>query len=137
MNEIIIEKLYKLSKKALKKNEIAVAAIIVKDNKIISSTINKRQKKHDVTGHAEIIAIRKAERKIRDWRLDGYIMYVTLKPCKMCETIINEARIDKCYYIIDSNQKEQKNNSTAVCHLQTKENDKFKKIFQESFKKMR
>ena len=55
--------LIKLMDKAEKKNEIPVAAIIVKDDKIIASAYNKRQKKNDVMGHAEILTIKKAEKK--------------------------------------------------------------------------
>ena len=137
MNENILNKLINLSKKSLKKNEIAVAAIVEKNNKIISYAYNKRMKNKDVTAHAEIIAIRKAEKKIKDWRLDGYNMYVTLKPCKMCEEVIKESRIDKCYYIIDKPDNKQTNSRTNICYLQTNKDGVIKSIFQKSFKKLR
>ena len=137
MLDQIIDKLIKLSNKALKKNEIAVAAVIIKNDKIIASAYNKRQKRHDVTAHAEIIAIKKAERKIGDWRLDGCSMYVTLKPCKMCEEVINESRIDNCYYLINKPEKNSKTNKkTGVCYQQTN-NEKLIRLFQKSFKKLR
>lgn len=137
MDQKIYKQLLKLTKKALRKSEIAVAAVIVKNNKIIASAYNKRQKQCDVTGHAEIIAIRKAEKKIRDWRLDGYDMYVTLKPCKMCEIIINESRIEQCFYLIDKPEEKQTQMETKICYLQTKETDKIYNLFKKSFKKLR
>ncbi len=137
MNEIIINKLIKLSKKALKKNEIAVAAVIAKNNKIVATGYNKRQHGYDVTQHAEIIAIRKAEKKIKDWRLDGYDMYVTLKPCKMCEEVIAESRIDNCYYFINKPELRKKNNKPKICYMQTKGIDEIENIFKKSFKKLR
>ena len=95
---------YKESLKANKKNEIPVGAVIVKNNKIISKAKNNRQKKYNVLGHAEIIAILKAEKKLKDWRLDGCTLYVTLEPCDMCYKIINESRIDKVEYLVSKNK---------------------------------
>ena len=109
---------YKESSKAFKKNEIPVGAIIVKNNKIISKAHNNRQKKHNVLGHAEINCILKAEKKIRDWRLDGCIMYVNLKPCELCQQVIKESRLDSVFYIIDnekSNQTITNIEKTNVC----------------------
>ena len=95
----ILNKLFKLANKSLKKNEFPVAAIIYKDNKIISCGYNKRNKTKKTTDHAEIIAIEKANKKIKDWRLTNFEMIVTLEPCDMCKTVIKEARIKKVYYL--------------------------------------
>lgn len=109
MNEII-ELLIKLSMKAFNKNEIPVAAIITdKNNHIIAKSYNNRQRCHRVTGHAEINCILKAEKKIKDWRLNEYIMYVTLEPCDMCYEIIKESRLDKVYYLVQQNKTKRKN----------------------------
>ncbi len=97
-----METAYKEALKAYRKNEIPVGAVVVIDNKIVAKAHNNRQKKANVLGHAEINAIIKAEKKIRDWRLDHAVMYVTLMPCQMCQTIINEARIKKIYYLLDA-----------------------------------
>ncbi len=137
MNDKIINKLINLSNKSLKKNEIAVAAVIVKNNKIISSAYNKRMHNNDVTAHAEIIAIKKAEKKLKDWRLNGYEMYVTLKPCKMCEEVIKASRLDACYYFIDKSEESKEYSKTTVCYKQTKYNEKLLNLFQKSFKKLR
>lgn len=100
MNEYINE-LLKLSKKAYKNNEVPVGAIIVFNNKIIGKGYNVRTKNNDVLGHAEIIAIRKAARKLKDWRLNECDLYVTLEPCSMCKEIIKQSRIKNVYYLVN------------------------------------
>lgn len=100
-----MEEAYKESLKALRKKEIPVGAVIIKDQKIIAKAHNLRQKKHNILGHAEILCINKAEKKLKDWRLNGCEMYVTMKPCKMCEEIIKESRLEKVYYLSESNYK--------------------------------
>ena len=95
----------KEAKKAFKKDEIPVGAVIVKDSQIIAKSHNNRQKKHWIFGHAEINCILKAEKKIKDWRLDECELYVTLEPCDMCKIFIKEARIKKINYILTRNGK--------------------------------
>ena len=87
-----------LAKKAAKRGEIPVGAVIVKGEKIIAKAYNKREKKQLATAHAEIAAIDKACRKLKSWRLDGCEIFVTLEPCLMCLGAILNARIDKLYY---------------------------------------
>ena len=98
MNEYYMKIALKLAKKALKYNEVPVGAIIVKDNKIISKAFNKKEKKYDVTKHAEIIAISKACRKLKNWRLENCEMYVTMEPCMMCSGAIEQSRLKKIVY---------------------------------------
>ena len=98
MNEYYMKIALKQAKKALKYNEVPVGAIIVKDNKIISQAYNKREKTHDVTKHAEIIAISKACRKLKNWRLEGCTIYITMEPCMMCCGAIEQSRISKVVY---------------------------------------
>lgn len=106
----IIEELYKLSLKAYKNDEVPVACVITKNNKIFSKAYNLREKYKNPLYHAEVVAINKLCKKINNWRLDEYEMYVTLKPCKMCMEIIKEARIKKVNYILDSNFDQVKDN---------------------------
>lgn len=87
----------KEAKKAYFKNEVPVGAVIVKDNIIIAKAHNLRESKNDSLAHAEILAIRKACRKLKSWRLDGCSIYVTLEPCLMCAGNISQARIKKVY----------------------------------------
>ena len=97
----VLDLLLKSAEKAYKRGEIPVSAVILdQSGKIISSAFNNRQNKYNVLGHAEINAIIKAEKKIRDWRLDGYCLIVTLEPCNMCSAIIKESRLDKVYYFL-------------------------------------
>ena len=65
-------------------DEVPVGAIIVKDNKVIARGHNLREKSKDPTSHAEIVAIRKACKKLNSWRLEDCTMYVTIEPCSMC-----------------------------------------------------
>ena len=109
-NSKIINELIRLSYKAIKQNEVPVACIIVKNNKIVSKAYNMREKYKSPLFHAEIISINKLCKKTKDWRLDDYEMYVTLKPCNMCLEVIKSTRIKKVYYILDSlNEKTIKN----------------------------
>ena len=101
INEKMLKFLLKKAEKASKKGEIPVSALIFdKEGKIISWEINRRQGNYNVLGHAEILAILKAEKKINDWRLNGYSMLVSLEPCDMCSLVISESRLDHVYYIV-------------------------------------
>lgn len=79
-------------------DDIPVGAIIVKNGEIIAKAHNTREVDQDITSHAEIVAIRKAEQLIKNWRLDGCELYVTLEPCPMCGWAILQSRIDKLYF---------------------------------------
>ncbi len=79
--------------KAQKKDEVPVGAVIVLNNKVIAEGHNLIRAKNDPTAHAEIVAIRKACKKIKNERLIGASLYVTLEPCSMCAGAILLARI--------------------------------------------
>ena len=64
--------------------DIPVGAVIVKDGEVIATGFNTKEQDNDVTSHAEIIAIRKAEKILNNWRLEDCDLYVTLEPCPMC-----------------------------------------------------
>lgn len=101
MEEKYFEYCIKLAEKASKKNEVPVGAIIIYKNKIISKAFNLREKKKDITAHAEILAIKKAAKKLKTWNLKECILFVTLKPCSMCESIINQSKIKNVLYLCD------------------------------------
>ena len=86
------------AQKADKKKEVPIGALIVRNGKIISKGHNRREKTQNALMHAEIIAINKACKKLRSWRLEDCELYVTLKPCPMCAGAIANARIKKVYY---------------------------------------
>ena len=78
--------------------DIPVGAVIVKDGKVIAKAHNLREKNNDVTSHAEIIAMREAEKLLNNWRLTDCEMYVTLEPCPMCGWAILQSRIKNLYF---------------------------------------
>jgi len=86
------------AKKALKKDEVPVGAVVVKDGKVISKAGNRKEAKKSSIFHAEIIAINKASKKLKNWNLSGCEIYVTLEPCLMCYGAILSSRISKIYF---------------------------------------
>lgn len=97
MQEKFMQEALKEAKKAYKKMEIPVGAVIVKDGEIIARAHNVKEKKQDTTKHAEIIAIQRASKKLGSWRLNDCELYVTLEPCAMCAGAIIQARLKKVY----------------------------------------
>lgn len=83
---------------ALKKDEVPIGAVIVLDGKIIARAHNLMEKTQQATAHAEILAINKACKKLKSWRLDGAEIFVTIEPCAMCAGAIANARIKKVYF---------------------------------------
>lgn len=81
------------AKKALALNEVPIGCVIVHEGKIIGRGYNRRMTDHTTLAHAEILAIRKACRKMGDWRLENCRIYITLEPCPMCAGAIVQARI--------------------------------------------
>jgi len=79
--------------KAQAKDEVPIGCVIVHGGRIIARGHNLRETSQDPTGHAELIAIRKAARKLGSWRLLNTVLYVTLEPCTMCMGAIILARI--------------------------------------------
>lgn len=81
--------------KAKKIDEVPVGCVLVKDGIVISKAHNKVMRENSAIFHAEIIAIEKCGKKIKDFRLDGITLYVTLEPCLMCLGAILNSRIDR------------------------------------------
>ena len=98
INEKYMKEALKEAQKAYEKLEVPVGAVIVKDGKIIARAYNQKETKFDTTKHAEILAIQKASKKLKSWRLIDCEMYVTLEPCPMCAGAIIQSRIKKVYY---------------------------------------
>lgn len=87
----------KQAKKALALNEVPIGCVIVYEDKIIARGYNRRVTDKNTLSHAELNAIRRASKKLGDWRLDNCEMYVTLEPCQMCAGAIVQSRIKKVY----------------------------------------
>ena len=85
----------KQAKKAYTLEEVPIGCVIVYDGKIIGRGYNRRTIDKNPLAHAEIQAIRKASRKMGDWRLEDCTLYVTLEPCQMCSGAIVQARIKR------------------------------------------
>lgn len=83
------------AKKAWALDEVPIGCVIVCDGKIIARGYNRRNTDRNTLSHAELNAIKKASKKLGDWRLEGCTMYVTLEPCQMCAGAIVQARIDE------------------------------------------
>ncbi len=135
MNNKFMFEALKQAKKAYNKEEVPVGVVIVKDNKIIAKAYNKIESKNDATKHAEIIAIQKASKKIKNWRLYDCDMYVTLEPCAMCEAAIELSRIKNVYYCLskDKNITVDKTKYKKVKNYE----DEYKNLLQSFFKKRR
>ena len=83
------------AKKARALEEVPIGCVIVSEGKIIARGYNRRNTDKNTLSHAELNAIRKASRKLGDWRLEGCTMYVTLEPCQMCAGALVQSRIDE------------------------------------------
>ncbi|MGN1160519.1 MAG: tRNA adenosine(34) deaminase TadA [Lachnospiraceae bacterium] len=83
------------AKKAYALGEVPIGCVIVYQDKIIGRGYNRRNTDKSTLAHAEITAIRKASKKMGDWRLEDCTLYVTLEPCQMCAGAIVQARVKR------------------------------------------
>ena len=141
MEDKYLETLIKLSKKAAKKNDVPVAALIVDNQtgKIISKAYNTRNITQKTLNHAEIMAIQKANKKISSWRLNKCTLYVTIEPCEMCKAIIKESRILQVYYLLEKPVTKQQYNKVKFTKIQHQNEylKKYQKIADNFWKKLR
>lgn len=96
-----MEKLFERAIKEAKQTsskDVPVGCAIIKDGVILAAAHNQKEELTDVTGHAEIIALREAQKKLRAWRLSDCDMFVTLEPCPMCAWAIISSGINKLYF---------------------------------------
>ena len=96
-DEKYMKQAIKQAKKAYAIDEVPIGCIIVRDEdgKVIARGYNRRNTDKNTLSHAELNAIRKASKKLGDWRLEGCTMYVTLEPCQMCAGALVQSRIDR------------------------------------------
>jgi tRNA(adenine34) deaminase len=105
-NQLVLKKKFMLvalkeAEIAYKNGEVPVGAVVVKDNKIIAKGHNLNVSKTDPTLHAEIVALQRAAKKLKNYRLNNCEMYVTLEPCPMCAGAMVYARIKKLFYAVE------------------------------------
>lgn len=94
-DEKFMKEAIKQAKKAYALDETPIGCVIVHDGKIIGRGYNRRNTDKNTLAHAEIAAIRKASKKLGDWRLEECTMYVTLEPCQMCSGAIVQSRMTR------------------------------------------
>ena len=78
--------------------EIPVGAVLVRDGEVLARTGNRRERDQDPTAHAELLALREGAKKLRNWRLRGCTLYVTLEPCPMCAGALVMSQLDRCVF---------------------------------------
>ncbi|MEY4615766.1 MAG: hypothetical protein RJB66_726 [Pseudomonadota bacterium] len=95
-----MKKALKIAKKAAIRGEVPVGALLVnhQSNTLVSKAYNLRETLNSPIGHAELIAIHRASKKLQTWRLSGHTLYVTLEPCVMCSGAILQSRIDRVVF---------------------------------------
>ena len=140
MEEKYINELINLSKKSLKKSEVPIAALIIDENgKIISKAYNTRNIKQQTINHAEILAITKANKKLKSWRLNKCTLYVTIEPCNMCKSVIKESRIQNVYYLLPRLPEKNQYNKTIFNKLKdmSEKEGKYQEIINKFWKNKR
>lgn len=95
IHEKYMKEAIRQAKKAYALDEVPIGCVIVYEDKIIARGYNRRNTDKNTLSHAELNAIRKASRKLGDWRLEGCTMYITLEPCQMCAGAIVQARVSE------------------------------------------
>lgn len=95
VDEKYMKEAIRQAKKAYAIGEVPIGCVIVYEDKIIGRGYNRRTTDKNTLAHAELIAIRKASKKMGDWRLEGCTMYVTLEPCQMCSGAIVQSRMSR------------------------------------------
>lgn len=118
MEEKIVKILIKESLKSYKIGEVPVGCVIIKNNKIIATGHNTKEKNKCSIHHAEINAIIKACKKNRDWRLENCKLYVTLEPCNMCKEVIRQSRIHEVYYLNKSKFNNEIYNNITISEIE-------------------
>lgn len=94
-DEKFMKEAIRQAKKAEAIGDVPIGCVIVRGGKIIARGYNKRNKEKTVLAHAELLAMKKACKKLGDWRLEGCTMYITLEPCQMCAGAIVQARVTR------------------------------------------
>jgi tRNA(adenine34) deaminase len=98
MNEKYMMIALEEAEKAYKKGEIPVGCVIVENDKILAKTHNLKEQKKSALCHAELLAIYKASKKKKNWRLTDCDIYITMEPCPMCASAIKQSRIKRIFY---------------------------------------
>lgn len=95
---VFMARALELAQKCLLSGDVPIGAVVVSNGKIIGEGYNTRQRDSDISGHAEVIAMKMAAETLGTWKLEGCDLYVTLEPCIMCAGAIVSARIETLIY---------------------------------------
>ena len=148
-DEKFMHEALKQAVKAFSINEVPIGCVIVYENKIIARGYNRRVTDKSTLSHAEINAIKKACKKIGDWRLENCTMYVTLEPCPMCAGAIVQARMPKVFIgcknpkagcagsVIDLFHIDKFNHKVEVNYMQGSIHDECSLLMKVFFKRLR
>lgn len=98
LDQFWMQHAFELAKRAEAEGEVPVGAVLVKDDQVVGEGWNRPIVSHDPTAHAEIMALRAAANKLRNYRLLNTTLYVTLEPCSMCAGAIIHARVKRLVY---------------------------------------
>jgi tRNA(adenine34) deaminase len=88
------------ARRAASEGEVPIGAVVVCEGQIVGRGRNARERLHDPTAHAEVLALRQASQALRRWRLTGTTVYATLEPCPMCAGALVNARVDRLVYAV-------------------------------------
>ncbi len=97
-DEEFIRNAFALAREAVKRNEVPIGALVVRNGSILAAATNRTVRDQDPTAHAELLAIREASSKLDSWRLDECTLYVTLEPCAMCAGAVVLSRIRRVVF---------------------------------------
>lgn len=135
------------AEKAFNNNEVPIGAVIVKNDEIIGFGYNNKEFDSSVLSHAELSAIKMAEKNLNNWRLDNCDIYVTLDPCPMCASAIKQARINNVYSALSNSDQrnseiilkifEKDNTNAAVNFISNLDEGRSKKMLSDFFSKQR
>jgi tRNA(adenine34) deaminase len=97
-DEAMMRRALRLASRAAERGEVPVGALVTRHGELLGSAGNRRERTHDATAHAEVLALRRACHRQSAWRLTGATLYVTLEPCAMCAGALVLARVRRLVY---------------------------------------
>ena len=98
IDEQYIRNALDIAREAVKRNEVPIGAVVVRDGTIVAAASNRTVRDQDPTAHAELLAIREASSRLDRWRLDDCTLYVTLEPCSMCAGAMVLSRLKRVVF---------------------------------------